>query len=317
MTHIVVSAFYHFTPFPEFETLQEPIQSELSAHGIFGTVLLAKEGINGTIAGSREGINDVMKYLRGLPGCATLEHKESSASEMPFYRLKVRLKKEVVAMGVPDANPNNQVGTYVDPKDWNALISEPDVVVIDTRNDYEVSIGAFEGATDPETKTFRDFPSWFHENREALDGKKVAMYCTGGIRCEKATSLLKLEGIEDVYHLKGGILKYLETVPETDSKWQGECFVFDNRVSVGHGLKQGSYDMCHACRRPITEEDKKSPHFVPGVSCDHCYDKSSTEQKARYAQRQHQMELAEERGEAHIGVAQKPPKDPFKDFFDE
>ncbi len=282
---------------------------------MLGTVLLAAEGINGTIAGSRAGIDNVMDYLRTLPGCRDLEHKESTASEMPFYRLKVRLKKEVVAMGVPEADPTKMVGTYVDPQDWNDLISESDVVVIDTRNDYEVSIGAFKGATNPETRSFRDFPQWFYENRGALDGKKVAMYCTGGIRCEKATSLLKLEGIEDVFHLKGGILKYLETVPESESKYHGECFVFDHRVSVGHGLKQGTYDMCHACRRPITEEDKKSKYYIEGVSCDHCYDRSNDDQKARYAQRQRQMELAEARGEPHIGVVQKTKKkEPFEEF---
>ncbi len=312
MSHIVVSAFYHFTPFPDFEAQQAPIHAALNANGVMGTVLLASEGINGTIAGSREGIDRVMNFLRSLPGCADLEHKESSAQEMPFYRLKVRLKKEIVAMGVPEADPNKQVGTYVDPEDWNALIAEPDVVVIDTRNDYEVSIGAFEGAIDPKTTSFRDFPDWFHTNREALDGKKVAMYCTGGIRCEKATSLLKLEGVEDVYHLKGGILKYLETIPEEQSTWHGECFVFDNRVAIGHGLKQGSYDMCHACRRPITEEDKKSPNYVPGVSCDYCVDKSTSDQKQRYAQRQRQMELAETRGQAHIGAKQSS-KDGFDD----
>ena len=312
MSQIVVSAFYHFTPFPDFEARQAPIHAALNANGVMGTVLLASEGINGTIAGSREGIDRVMSFLRSLPGCADLEHKESSAQDMPFYRLKVRLKKEIVAMGVPAADPNEQVGTYVEPEDWNALIAEPDVVVIDTRNDYEVSIGAFEGAIDPKTTTFRDFPDWFHNNREALDGKKVAMYCTGGIRCEKATSLLKLEGVEDVYHLKGGILKYLETIPEEQSTWHGECFVFDNRVAIGHGLKQGSYDMCHACRRPITEEDKKSPNYVPGVSCDYCVDKSTNDQKQRYAQRQRQMELAETRGQAHIGVKQN-----HKDGFDD
>ncbi len=312
MPNFVVSAFYHFTPFPNYEELQEPLQTKLSSQGLLGTVLLAAEGINGTIAGTREGIDAAMAYIRSLPGCTTLEHKESTAENMPFYRLKVRLKKEIVAMGVPEANPNNQVGTYVDPADWNALLAQPDVVVIDTRNDYEVSIGAFEGAIDPKTTSFRDFPRWFHENREALDGKKVAMYCTGGIRCEKATSLLKLEGIDAVYHLKGGILKYLETVPEGESIFDGECFVFDHRVSVGHGLTQGAYDMCHACRRPITDEDKATPEYVEGVSCPHCADKRSADQKARYAQRQHQMELAEARGEPHIGVKQTSKKDPLR-----
>ena len=312
MSDIVVSAFYHFTAFPDHEKLQAPIHAALNANGVLGTVLLADEGINGTVAGTQEGIDRVMAFMRTLPGCADLEHKESTASDMPFYRLKVRLKKEIVAMGVPEANPSQQVGTYVDAQDWNALIADPDVVVIDTRNDYEVSIGAFDRAVNPETESFRDFPAWFRENREALDGKKVAMYCTGGIRCEKATSLLKLDGIDEVYHLKGGILKYLETVPESESTWKGECFVFDHRVAIGHGLKQGSYDMCHACRRPITDDDKKSTNYVPGVSCDYCVDKSSDAQKKRYAQRQRQMELAEERGKPHIGVRQHV-KDGFED----
>lgn len=315
MTQIVVSAFYHFTPLPQFAQLQNSIQECLASHDILGTVLLAPEGINGTIAGAREGIDSAMKFLRTLPGCEKLENKESFAPDMPFYRLKVRLKKEIVAMGVPAADPTQHVGTYVDAEDWNDLIADPNVVIIDTRNDYEVSIGSFAGATNPETRTFRDFPDWFHNHKEALDGKKVAMYCTGGIRCEKATSLLKLEGVEDVYHLKGGILKYLETVPEQDSKWIGECFVFDHRVSVGHALTPGTYDMCHACRRPITDEDKKSVHYVPGVSCDHCVDKSNDDQKRRYAQRQRQIELAEARGEPHIGAPQKPPKDGFLDDF--
>ena len=244
-------------------------------------------------------------------GAPDLDHKESHAQEMPFHRMKVRLKKEIVTMGVAGIDPNDSVGTYVEPDDWNALISDPDVVVIDTRNDYEVSIGTFDGAIDPKTKSFRDFPDWVKSQSGLTPKSKVAMFCTGGIRCEKSTAYLKSLGIEEVYHLKGGILKYLETVPEQDSLWRGECFVFDQRVSVRHGLELGAYDMCHACRHPIDEEDKISPHYVPGVSCPHCYDATSAEQKSRYAERQHQVDIAEQRGQVHIGQkAQAGPGNP-------
>ncbi|MEM7661771.1 MAG: rhodanese-related sulfurtransferase [Pseudomonadota bacterium] len=297
----VVAALYKFTALPDFADHKSALETACAEAGVKGTLLLASEGVNGTIAGTRSGIDTVLAHLRTIPGCADLDHKESSAAEMPFLRMKVRLKKEIVTMGVEGIDPNTTVGTYVAPEDWNKLISDPDTVIIDTRNDYEVGIGTFEGAINPETKAFRDFPDWFREFRKTNDKPKVAMFCTGGIRCEKSTAFLKSEGIEDVYHLKGGILKYLETVPEDESKWEGECFVFDSRVSVGHGLKQGSYDQCFACRRPITEEDKQSPAYVKGVSCPACIAEYSEADKARFAERQKQISLARKRGETHLG----------------
>jgi len=240
--------------------------------------------------------------LKTLPGCADLEHKESLADENPFYRAKVRLKKEIVALGVPGVSPVKAVGDYVAPEDWNDLISDPDVVVIDTRNDYEVSIGTFEGAVNPQTASFREFPKWFEAFQKEHKNKKIAMFCTGGIRCEKSTALLKERGVEEVYHLKGGILKYLETVPEEKSLWKGECFVFDNRVSVTHDLSPGTYDMCHACRRPLDEVAKASPDYVAGVSCSNCIDEHTEERRKDFAERQKQIELAKKRGEKHIGV---------------
>ena len=301
MSEFVVAAFYQFTPLPDFEKYQAGLTQHGLAHDITGTVLLADEGINGTIAGTRDDINAMLNALRAVPGCLDLEHKESYTNENPFYRLKVRLKREIVTMGVPGIDPNITVGTYVAPEDWNDLINDPDVVVVDTRNDYEVSIGTFEGAENPKTTSFRQFPDWFRENRERLEGKKVAMFCTGGIRCEKATALLKNEGIDDVLHLKGGILKYLEVVPPSESLWNGECFVFDQRVSVGERLEPGTYHMCHACRMPIKDEDLKSPHYVPGVSCPYCYEKHSQKDRERFAERQRQITLSQERGEAHMG----------------
>ncbi len=303
MTDIVVSAFYHFTRFTDPAAQRAPLLAALSAQNLKGTILLAGEGINGTLAGSRTGIDAAMAYIRALPGCAALVHKESSAPEMPFYRLKVRLKKEIVTLGVPGVDPTSEVGKYVDPLDWNDLIADPDVVVIDTRNDYEVDIGSFEGAINPKTESFGDFPAWFEDHRDELRNKKVAMFCTGGIRCEKATSYLKHVGIADVFHLKGGILKYLEQVPETQSRWQGECFVFDHRVAVRHGLKLGEHELCHACRRPLSKAQRESPNFVPGVSCDYCIDVRTDDQRQRYAARQHQVEIAEERGQPHIGAS--------------
>ena len=300
-----IAAFYLFFPFPGFEAAREPLRATLEAAGVKGTVLLAEEGVNGTIAASPDGIDTALATLRALPGAAALKAKFSEAPENPFLRLKVRLKREIVSMGVPGTDPNALVGTYVEPEDWNALISDPDTVLIDTRNDYEFAIGSFEGAIDPETKTFREFPDWFREFRAGLEAQgrtpKIAMFCTGGIRCEKATSFVKAEGIEDVYHLKGGILQYLEDVPESESLWRGECFVFDERVSVKHDLTPGSYDMCHACKRPITEEDKKGNAYVPGVSCPHCIDEMTADQRRRFAERQKQINLARKRGEAHMG----------------
>ena len=306
MTETCVAALYHFTRFADHAAIQAPLLALCNAQGIKGTLLLAGEGINGTIAGSDAGIAAVLDHIRALPGCSDLEVKFSRAPAMPFHRMKVRLKREIVTMGQPDIDPLSDVGHYVAPEDWNALISANDVILIDTRNDYEVAVGTFAGAIDPKTATFRDFPEWFRQQRESLLGQgkppRVAMFCTGGIRCEKSTAFLKSEGIEDVYHLKGGILKYLEEVPEEQSLWRGECFVFDQRVSVGHGLVQGSYELCHACRRPIDAEAKASPLYEVGVSCPSCHDTRSDTQRASYRERHHQEQLAAERGEAHLGA---------------
>ena len=298
---LIVATLYKFTALDDYATHKAGIEAVCQANGVMGTILLASEGVNGTIAGTRAGIDTALVHLRTLPGCEDLEHKESTAETMPFLRLKVRLKKEIVTMGVEGIDPTSTVGTYVEPEDWNALISDPDVVVIDTRNDYEVGIGTFEGAVNPETETFREFPAWFERFRETNTKTKIAMFCTGGIRCEKSTAFLKSQGLEDVYHLKGGILKYLETVPEEESKWDGECFVFDSRVSIRHGLELGNYDQCFACRRPIIEEDKLSEAYVKGVSCPQCVGEFSTEDKFRFAERQKQIQLARQRGEAHLG----------------
>ena len=300
-----IAALYKFFPFPDFESHRASLIRTFSAAGVKGTLLLAAEGINGTIAGPPEGIETALKALRALPGAEDLSAKFAETDEMPFLRLKVRLKREIVTMGIPGTDPNAMVGTYVEPEDWNALISDPDTVLIDTRNDYEFAVGTFEGAIDPETKTFREFPDWFRTFKAELaeQGRKpkIAMFCTGGIRCEKATHFVKAEGLDDVYHLKGGILQYLEDVPENESLWRGECFVFDERVTVRHDLTPGSYDMCHACKRPITEDDKASDAYVPGVSCPHCIDEMSAEQRTRFAERQKQINLARKRGEAHMG----------------
>ena len=298
---VLVAALYHFTPLPDFEILQAPIRAVCEENGVRGTLLLAAEGINGTIAGPDGGIGNVLAYLRSVPEFAGLEHKESRASEIPFNRMKVRLKKEIVTMGVEGIDPLKSVGTYVDPMDWNVLISDPGTVLIDTRNDYEVAIGKFRGAIDPETKSFREFPDWIRSQGEIGDKPKIAMYCTGGIRCEKATAFLKAEGYENVFHLRGGILKYLEEVPEQDSLWEGSCFVFDERVSVDHGLREGPHILCHACRHPLTPEEARSPHYLEGVSCPHCHDSMSEADRERFRERQKQIELARKRGERHIG----------------
>jgi UPF0176 protein len=301
---IKVAALYRFANFTQPEMLQPQIAAWCAEHGLKGTILVATEGVNGTVAGTEAGIDAVVAHLRTLPGCAELDVKYSHANEMPFYRMKVRLKKEIVTLGVDGIDPKREVGTYVQPEDWNALISDPDTVLIDTRNDYEVAIGTFEGAVDPRTKSFSEFPEWFRTHREELAaGKtKFAMFCTGGIRCEKSTAFLKAEGINDVYHLEGGILRYLENIPEAESKWQGECFVFDERVSVKHGLELGEMELCHACRRPISQEDKASAHFIEGVACPACYAERTDEDRARFAERQKQIALAKKRGKQHIGV---------------
>ncbi len=305
MSKIVVAALYKFSRLPDFEARQAPLHAAAANAGVFGTILLAAEGVNGTIAGPRDGIDAVLAHLRTFPGCADLDWKESYTDENPFHRMKVRLKKEIVTMGVDNIEPEKSCERYVEPHNWNKVILDPETLVIDTRNNYEVSIGAFEGALNPETTSFREFPAWFRKFREEHDVRKVAMYCTGGIRCEKSTAFLRSEGIEDVVHLKGGILKYLETMPEEESLWRGECFVFDQRVSVGHNLAPGSYEMCHACRRPITQKDMASPHYVEGVSCPACHDQYSETQQRAFAERQKQVELAAARGELHIGVKQE------------
>ncbi len=302
MTDIVVAAFYHFTPFEDPAALRELLQAQLIAHDLKGTVLLAPEGFNGTLAGSRESIDAALEALRALPNSMNLEHKESYAARMPFYRLKVRLKKEIVTMKVPGVDPLTAVGTYVAPEDWNTLITDPETVLIDARNDFEVQMGTFEGAINPATASFSDLPKWLEDHRGEWEGKKVAMFCTGGIRCEKATSFLKDRGIEDVFHLKGGILKYLENIPKTESRWSGDCFVFDYRVSVKQGLELGDYELCHACRSPVSAAERKSPNFVAGVSCDHCIDQRTERQRESYVARQTQIKLAEERGEVHVGA---------------
>jgi len=299
---VVVAALYRFTKFPDFESFRKPLHEVMLAHDVRGTLLLAAEGINGTIAGSRAGIDAVTAWLAKDDRFAGIEAKESYVDENPFYRTKVKLKKEIVTMGVEDIDPTHIVGTYVEPRDWNALIADPEVLVLDTRNQYEVEIGTFENAVNPETESFREFPEYVKNNLDPLLHKKVAMFCTGGIRCEKSTAYLKQHGFEDVFHLKGGILKYLEEQPEEETKWQGECFVFDNRVTVNHKLEKGEFDQCHACRRPITEQDKNNEHYQKGVSCHHCYDRHSAEQIERYAERERQMELAKKRGESHIGA---------------
>ncbi len=291
MTYIV-AAFYQFTGFPDPDALRPSLRDVAEANQVKGSILVAPEGINGTIAGPRRGLDVVLAHIRGLPGCMDLDWKESEAAKMPFRRLKVRLKKEIVTLGVP-TDPNKTVGTYVAPADWNAVVNDPDTLVIDTRNDYEVGIGTFKGAVDPETASFGEFPDWWHANKEKFDGKRVAMFCTGGIRCEKASSWLMDQGVPEVLHLKGGILKYLEDVPEAESTWDGECYVFDDRVSVGHGLTPGTHTMCHACGRPVAPEDVKHKSYRPGVSCPACISEYSDEDRARFAQRQEQVERGE------------------------
>jgi UPF0176 protein len=292
---------YKFVTLDNFEDLRQPLLDEMLRLDVKGTLLLAAEGINGTVAGSREGIDALLDYLRRDERLKDIDHKESYDDDMPFYRTKVKLKKEIVTLGVEGIDPKRVVGTYVKPADWNALISDPDVVLVDTRNDYEVEIGTFKGALDPRTKTFREFPQYVKENLDPEKNKKVAMFCTGGIRCEKSTAYLKEQGFEEVYHLEGGILKYLEEIPQEESLWEGECFVFDNRVTVNHQLEKGDYDQCHACRRPITEADKEHEHYVPGVSCHHCHDEFDDAQRERFRQRELQMQLAKQRGEEHLG----------------
>jgi len=300
MTHpIVVAALYKFVTLTDYEALREPLLQAMLDNGIKGTLLIALEGINGTVSGSREGIDGLLAWLKRDERFVDIDHKESFCDEQPFYRTKVKLKKEIVTLGVPGVDPNQQVGTYVEPQDWNALIDDPEVLLIDTRNDYEVAIGTFEGAQDPKTKSFRDFPAYIEANFDPAKHKKVAMFCTGGIRCEKASSYMLSQGFDEVFHLKGGILKYLEEVPQEETRWKGDCFVFDNRVTVRHDLSEGEYDQCHACRIPISIADRESPHYVAGVSCPHCWDSLSEKTRAGARERQKQIELAKARNQPH------------------
>jgi UPF0176 protein len=304
---VTVAALYRFTRFADPASLRAPLEALCRAQRVRGTLLLAPEGINGTIAGSAAGVAAVVEHIRALPGCADLDVKLSTAQTMPFHRTKVRLKREIVTMGEPGIDPLAGAGTYVEPGDWNALITDPNTIVIDTRNDYEVAAGTFAGAIDPQTTSFRDFPAWFRRERERLLGTgkqpRVAMFCTGGIRCEKSTAFLKAEGVEDVHHLKGGILKYLESVPEDESLWQGECFVFDERVAVGHGLAPGTHSLCRACRRPLRPGNLAAPLYEEGVSCAACHGERTDDQRASYRERHRQEGLAAARGQAHVGAA--------------
>jgi UPF0176 protein len=310
LPRFLTAALYKFVELFDFAQMQNPLLEVCRHNDIKGTILLAQEGINGTIAGAPDGIATVLAWLRADPRLADLEHKESWAIEPPFYRMKVRLKAEIVTMHVPGLNPARTAGQYVRPADWNALIAESGVVLVDARNDYEVAIGSFSGALDPKTRSFSDLPGWIEEQSKPgnalaeVDGKKprVAMFCTGGIRCEKSTALLRQQGFEEVYHLQGGILKYLEQVPQAQSLWQGECFVFDERVSVSHGLVPGRLELCRSCRRPLGESEMASPKYERGIACPHCFDAKTDAQKRGFAERQRQVELARSRNQAHVGA---------------
>ena len=301
MSQIAVAALYQFVTLDDYKQLRQPLLDCMLKHEIKGTFLLAREGINGTVAGDTSAIEALLEWLRSDQRFKSVSCKFSYHQEVPFYRTRVKLKKEIVTLGVEGIDPRRSVGTYIEPEHWNALISDPDVTVIDTRNLYETQIGSFQNAVAPETGSFREFPEFVKNNLSVNKNRKVAMFCTGGIRCEKSTAYLKEQGFDEVYHLQGGILKYLETIPEEESLWQGECFVFDNRVAVNHALEQGSYSQCHACRMPITEADKESDHYHPGVSCPKCYEKTTHQQRVRFAERHKQIELARRRGEDHIG----------------
>lgn len=308
-TQIIVAAMYKFVALPDYLAIKDPLHDHMVANNIKGTLLLAEEGLNGTVAGSREGIDSLMEYLFADERFVGLSYKESIVDEMPFLRTKVKLKKEIVTMGIPGTDPTTLNGQRVEPKDWNTLISDPDVILIDTRNDYEIGIGTFKHAISPETETFREFPAYVKENLDPKKHKKVAMFCTGGIRCEKSTNYLLSQGFEEVFHLNGGVLKYLEEVPQEESLWEGECFVFDGRVSVDHNLEEGMYEQCFACRWPLSEEQRKSEHYQEGISCPLCYDNMSEERRERFAERQHQIQLSKQRNEEHMGVSLEERKE--------
>ena len=290
MTQIVVATLYRFVRLDDFRGMQDAIHDQMVRHGVSGSLLLANEGINGTIAGSREGIDHLLAYLRSDARLSSLDVKESHCDEPPFKRTRVRLKKEIVTLGVDGIDPQDSVGTYVDPKDWNELINDPEVTLVDTRNDYEIAIGTFEGAVNPDTESFRQFPKFVDEELDPTKHRKVAMFCTGGIRCEKSTALLRQKGFEEVYHLRGGILKYLEEIPAEESKWEGDCFVFDARVSVGHGLEVGGHLMCFGCGWPVDSQQQQNPDYIPGIQCPQCADQISEDQRRRFSERQRQIE---------------------------
>ncbi len=301
-TSVVIAALYKFVRLDDFEQLQSRYLQFCHDHMIKGTLLLAQEGLNGTVAGSRESIDCLLEFLKSDERLADLEHKESFSDEVPFLRTKVKLKKEIVTLGQPGVSPVNGGGIRIEPKDWNAIISDPEVVLIDTRNQYEVDIGSFKNAISPKTTNFREFPEYIKTNLDPTKNKKIAMFCTGGIRCEKASAYMLQEGFEQVYQLNGGILKYLEEVNQDESLWEGDCFVFDGRVSVDHNLEEGNYEQCFACRRPISDEDMQSEHYNKGVSCPHCIDEKTDGQRDGFRERQHQVELAEQRNVKHIGA---------------
>ncbi|NQD38513.1 rhodanese-related sulfurtransferase [Permianibacter sp. IMCC34836] len=307
---VVVAALYKFVTLSEpsdtegqsLVRWQDSLYTVCQSHGIRGTLLLAREGINGTVSGSRAGIDGLLGWLRSHTEFAGLEHKESLAEKNPFFRLKIKLKQEIVTLGVPGVDPNQQVGTYVEPQDWNALIAQDDVLVVDTRNDYEYAIGTFERALDPNTRSFREFPEWVKQNLDPAKHKRVAMFCTGGIRCEKASSYMLAQGFESVFHLKGGILNYIEKVPAEQSLWRGDCFVFDNRVAVNHALAPGDYAFCPSCRGPVSAADRQSDKFEADFCCPRCHDRLTPEQKVRFNERRKQLQLARQRGQQHLGA---------------
>lgn len=301
MPKIVVAALYKFANLPDYREKKTSLLDHCVKNGIKGTLLLASEGINGTVAGTRHAIDSLLNFLKSDTRLADLEHKESYCDTQPFYRTKVKLKKEIVTLGVPGVDPSKLVGKHVTASEWNALIADPEVLVIDTRNNYEVSIGAFKGAVNPNTTTFREFPEFVAQHLQTAKDKKIAMYCTGGIRCEKSTSYLLQQGFNNVFHLKGGILKYLEEIPAEQSLWEGECFVFDNRVAVNQDLAPGEFDQCHGCRNPLSVADRQSPQYLPGIHCPHCYAALTADQLARFSERHKQVQLAKQRQQQHIG----------------